>query len=436
MITFHNSGALDPRSFTTFGLNAKTGTSPIGQFGTGLKYAIAGVLRLGGKIAIEVWDENECHTLYDFFVEPSAFRGKDINQVEYSLHEEGEFSDTCSAPFTTELGAHWQPWMIFRELYSNAKDEGGGFELSASPIETYPCTSIIVECPELEAVAEDLHQYFLEANALAANTEIEVHHPQDCKAIYYRGIRVAEMEHASQFSYNIVSPQLLTEDRTLDRWTVGQIIAKGVALLEDRELAEKILLSTEPYERNLNFDYVKEFSPTVKAVLKLKEANKNARKRARQLYSDDYAPTIRAMTEEESRRAEQSLQVIDAFGVRPWTDIRIAEPTEDFDTEQMASYAKVLYVGPSLFSNPQKWLPALIHQWREDVMTVQSDWNRRYIPHRIEKHALRNLSGCVFTSEVLDEFTAHLDNDLIEGRPQRVDVPLETALGSDEEIPF
>lgn len=42
MLTFHNPGELDPRLITTFGVSIKESTNPIGYFGTGLKYALAG----------------------------------------------------------------------------------------------------------------------------------------------------------------------------------------------------------------------------------------------------------------------------------------------------------------------------------------------------------------------------------------------------------
>lgn len=51
-IIFHNPGELDIRAVTTFGLSVKKSDNPIGQFGTGLKYAIAVALRHGCDVEI------------------------------------------------------------------------------------------------------------------------------------------------------------------------------------------------------------------------------------------------------------------------------------------------------------------------------------------------------------------------------------------------
>lgn len=45
MIIFRNKGVIDPKSITTFGVSSKENPGAIGFFGTGLKYAIAILLR-------------------------------------------------------------------------------------------------------------------------------------------------------------------------------------------------------------------------------------------------------------------------------------------------------------------------------------------------------------------------------------------------------
>ena len=52
MITFHSPTILPIEAATTMGVSVKESDNAIGKFGTGLKYAIAGVLRLGGTIAM------------------------------------------------------------------------------------------------------------------------------------------------------------------------------------------------------------------------------------------------------------------------------------------------------------------------------------------------------------------------------------------------
>lgn len=49
---FLNNGEFDVSAMLTFGVSAKESDNPIGQFGTGFKYAIAIILRLGGSISV------------------------------------------------------------------------------------------------------------------------------------------------------------------------------------------------------------------------------------------------------------------------------------------------------------------------------------------------------------------------------------------------
>ena len=49
MITFHSPTILPIEAATTMGVSVKESDNAIGKFGTGLKYAIAGVLRLAWR---------------------------------------------------------------------------------------------------------------------------------------------------------------------------------------------------------------------------------------------------------------------------------------------------------------------------------------------------------------------------------------------------
>ena len=57
MIIFENDGLIDKRSITTFGISSKENSSAIGYFGTGLKYAIAILLRENINITIYIGNE-------------------------------------------------------------------------------------------------------------------------------------------------------------------------------------------------------------------------------------------------------------------------------------------------------------------------------------------------------------------------------------------
>jgi hypothetical protein len=62
-LVFETPGLIDLRAFTVMGFNAKPATeNPIGYFGTGLKYAISVLCRLGTKPV--VWIGQDKYTFY------------------------------------------------------------------------------------------------------------------------------------------------------------------------------------------------------------------------------------------------------------------------------------------------------------------------------------------------------------------------------------
>lgn len=148
MIIFQNQGLIPIDAFTTFGINAKPNSdNPIGYFGTGLKYAVAVTLRLGGTFRLFRGIEE-----YEFYLKEKDFRGKSFQTVRMrkrkSLMARWSYD---KLPFTTELGKNWKPWMAIRELESNTRDENGHSCLFHEHDDPHPdYTMIIIECPEME----------------------------------------------------------------------------------------------------------------------------------------------------------------------------------------------------------------------------------------------------------------------------------------------
>src|SRR5438874_563649 len=103
-LLFTNPGTLEIELVKLLGVSVKEGTDPIGFFGTGLKYAMATALRLGGRMIIITGGET-----YEVGGKPIRLRDKEFVQVTLNGEELG---------FTTELGKQWEPWMVVRELYS------------------------------------------------------------------------------------------------------------------------------------------------------------------------------------------------------------------------------------------------------------------------------------------------------------------------------
>ena len=122
-LVFSNPGKLEMNMVKLLGVSVKESNDPIGFFGTGLKYAMATALRLGGEMTIYSDGER-----FDVLGRKVELRGKEFTQV--LLNDE-------ALGFTTELGKQWEAWMVVRELYSNALDEQGSTTIQSGELADY-----------------------------------------------------------------------------------------------------------------------------------------------------------------------------------------------------------------------------------------------------------------------------------------------------------
>ena len=210
MITFHSPTILPIEAATTMGVSVKESDNAIGKFGTGLKYAIAGVLRLGGTIAMTI-----AGTRYEFTAVATDIRGKSFGVV----HCNG-----IACGFTTDLGKHWEPWQLFRELASNALDEGGGW--SHTPENAV--TVITVRCAEVEAAGRDDGVFLREGLPVLVSSAIGATiHEGPSRHYYFRGIRAGSFATEAPVTVNVTNGSL-SEDRLLDLATVRSELAWAV----------------------------------------------------------------------------------------------------------------------------------------------------------------------------------------------------------------
>jgi len=223
------------RGITVFGVCAKPNTkNPIGYFGTGLKYAIAVLLRAGCIVELNRGDEN-----FVFTVNIEDFRGEGINRV---------FMNGEPLPFTTELGRNWAPWMAYRELACNAYDENGGVGLVER--EDYKdWTGWVIEGDVIEAAYKQHDKIFLSSEPLHKLKDLELHDNIDGgEYIYHKGIRVYKLSKPSLYVYNLTGKLELTEDRTATNMSMIHLrIAQGIAKSESPSLIRQVLLANERF---------------------------------------------------------------------------------------------------------------------------------------------------------------------------------------------
>ena len=246
-VVFKNEGEIDPRAFSSFGVNAKPNCeSPIGFFGTGLKYALSILLRNGQKVTVYSGT-----TMIEFSLESGSFRDKQFEFINMSVG-----GKLVELGFTTELGKSWEMWMAYRELACNCTDEGG--EIYATAGEPWGLgkegvTHFIVEGAEFMHQYQNRNKIILESVPLFATKNIEIH-PQRSGKGYYRNVRVHE-DKEGMFTYNLIESTELTEDRTLrNQSDIKHTAAREVIRhLDDPDVLEQILLATDTLEEDFDF---------------------------------------------------------------------------------------------------------------------------------------------------------------------------------------
>ncbi|MGA0608868.1 hypothetical protein [Caldimonas sp. KR1-144] len=260
-VLFENPGEIDIRSISTFGVSVKEGSNPIGFFGTGLKYAIAVLLRLKHQITVYSGEQ-----VVTFGLSTESVRGQVFDIVTMQVGD----GEPQHLGFTTELGKTWEPWMAYREIACNCKDEGG----TATRALNYPApeagrTKIIVEGDLFAGIHSDRHMFLLEDQAYAVADTVEIRR-RTGPGFFYRGVRVQTFPKSGLFTYNETGHLELTEDRTVKhQWMPAHRIATALLRSDDEEILRTVLTAREDtLEGVLDFDgWSVEPSPTFLKVV-------------------------------------------------------------------------------------------------------------------------------------------------------------------------
>lgn len=147
-----NDGELDIRLVALMGGTTKASDKyKIGQFGTGLKYTLAYLFRnnidfkiFSGESQVQIKTETE------------RIKDTDFEIICIDGHR---------TSITTQMGFQWTPWMIIRELWCNALDEGGHSKdiVTDEKIsgEAGKSTFYIQLMPDIQQVLDDWGSYFI-----------------------------------------------------------------------------------------------------------------------------------------------------------------------------------------------------------------------------------------------------------------------------------
>lgn len=254
----------DIRAVTVTGLSAKPGkTNAIGKFGTGLKYAIAVLLRNGCSVQI-ITPEGR----YKFVGHTIQFRGQITEGILMRFWPiSGGRPKRQELGFTTHYGSNWEMWMAFRELHSNTLDEGGFTDIfnnvPAEHLKVSEGCAIIIEGEAYESEFYKRHQTFLDAGPRTRYETPAVkiydlpHEDYLSEYKYYRGLRAGKAEGengAFLFIYDVQQECYLSEERQVSDWYWNWAVANAIAQSDDADLIRAVLEAEDEYwEAQLQF---------------------------------------------------------------------------------------------------------------------------------------------------------------------------------------
>lgn len=379
MILFQNNGLIPIRAITTFGVNAKQTEGAIGHFGTGLKYAIAVILREGGSITI--WRGKKA---IGFSTKQTTIRGKFFNTVTMNGSDVG---------FTTELGKGWATWMAFRELYCNAMDEGGFATRVGEPVTgEAEKTKIVVSGADFENIWDQRSDIILQSQPLCKTAHVEIH-AGNSEYVFYRGIRAYRMRSPSIFTYNITKAMELSEDRQIKySFLADASICQAIVQLSDESVIQSVLTAPEGrYEYEIEFSSIGPTSPSERfmaVMARLRSAKVHLSAAAMQLFvrhsgtfSFAAASLIHSPNFLEKERISKAIAAVNKAGI-PLTEgeVRVVSGTPN---------SAVVYTGNGLL----ELNAAVLDGSDEDIATIMvmgfaelrsvssARWLARFIAH-------------------------------------------------------
>ncbi len=198
-LKIQNDGELDIRLVALMGGTTKANDKfKIGQFGTGLKYTLAYLYRnnLDFKIFAGT-EEIKLHTEKEFI------RGEEFEIICINGNR---------TSITTKMGEDWLAWMIIRELWCNALDEGGALnEITDKPIGTEGKTAFYIQLDsKIQQVVKEWDKYFIHGKTeFFKRSDYKVYPGGNSLRFYKNGVLIFEKEETpALYSYDIANADI------------------------------------------------------------------------------------------------------------------------------------------------------------------------------------------------------------------------------------
>jgi len=256
-----NKGLIDVNAFKLIGASTKKDDdTKIGFFGSGLKYAIAWLMRNGSMFKVFVGDKEIKFTT----------RKKKLAQHEFDVI----YVNGGQTSLTTELGAQWEEWFAIREIYCNALDEGAGRATIVEEIAPYEDETAfyIPVTLGIKELFDHWGQYFSEARkdleyALVRDSNLEDFIAKDLKfknklfkggdelIIYRKGIQCYRVKKKCLFHYDMDFAEI-NESRVMkSMWDFEYKLVRYLKQYASRDMIEYLLKNMHGYwEEKLDWD--------------------------------------------------------------------------------------------------------------------------------------------------------------------------------------
>jgi hypothetical protein len=245
-----NNGCIDAMAFELIGASTKRNDiNKIGQFGSGLKYSIAWLLR--NEIPFIVYSgPNEIK----FSKKVEEFRGQVFERIIINGKE---------TSYTTDMGGvDWEAWFVIREIWCNALDEGS--EQMDVKDEFIPeldemCTTFSIGMTaEIQQVVDDWDLYFSNnrKEMIAQVGEVKVFPGGQDLIIYRKGVQCYfKKNERCAFHYDLPDVDINESRVARDVWSMEWSLTKWWTTLAPKDLIKRLIREmTGKYEFTLKWE--------------------------------------------------------------------------------------------------------------------------------------------------------------------------------------
>lgn len=244
-LKIQNKGELDLRLISLMGGTTKTGNGfKIGRFGTGLKYSLAWLVRNNIDFKIFIGTHEVKVT-----TKTEHIQGTDFDVI----YIDGERSSIASS-----TGIDWVGWMIVREIYCNAVDEGGLVrEVTDEVLGAEETTTFYLQLTgEIEETVEHWGDYFVhDIEPMYSSAEFDIYPGGKDLRIYKQGVLIKCIPDAhALFNYDIKNAAIneLREYTGFTDWDISTALSKSDKKIADFAISN---MTEQNYEGKMDYSW-------------------------------------------------------------------------------------------------------------------------------------------------------------------------------------